>query len=409
MTNTAMVALPQTSDPNQWSPEEKALVEAAGLVHTDGQGNREAAPRPVVAAFLQHCKRTGLDPFARQIYCIARKNRGGLQWSTQVSIDGARLVAERTGTYEGQTTPEFTADGVTWTQVWLADEPPKAARVGVFRRGFREPLYAIALWEAYAVYQDVWSNGHKVEGERKLSAMWAKMGPLMLAKCAEMLALRKAFPQDLSGLYSTEEMDQAGAPREVVREAERPAAGNAPTSEAIASAPAQRQPSRDWAAEAEQVTDLKTLTQLANKAQQAGELGLRIGLTGDNDDGSAHTVMDVLKARKAELERPAHVPMVDVPAQAPRRRQWVREARAMRTRDDVRALFIEAKAAGAPEGVLDELGAIEGSLPEEEQSAPVREWAIAEPGASEWVEGPDGEFIERALDAADADLEGQNS
>lgn len=256
--STALATLPQSSDPGAWSPEERALVEAAGLVHTDAQsGTKTLAERPVVAAFLQHCARTGLDPIARQIYSIARKSKGQLKWQIQISIDGARLVAERSGQYEGQTTPEFTADGITWTQVWLSKEFPKAARVGVYRRGFREPLYAVALWDAYVQT--------KYNGD--VSEMWSKMGPLMLAKCAEMLALRKAFPQDLSGLYSAEEMDQASP-------------SSAPVSEPQASvqppAPEVRQPSRDWLADANAAKSREQLRPVFQAAQEAGDLDVAI-------------------------------------------------------------------------------------------------------------------------------------
>lgn len=267
----ALATLPTSSDDSQWSPEERALVEAAGLVHVDTQSNTKTlAERPVVAAFLQHCARTGLDPIARQIYSIARKSRGQLKWQIQISIDGARLVAERSGQYEGQTTPEFTADGMTWTQVWLAAEPPKAARVGVYRRGFRDALYAVALWDAYV--QKTY-NGDVTE-------MWKKMGPLMLAKCAEMLALRKAFPQDLSGLYSSEEMAQADKPAPLEQQSQAapaaPAAPSAaPAAESIAPAEA-RQPSKDWLALANAARSRDELRPIYAEAQAAGDLDVMI-------------------------------------------------------------------------------------------------------------------------------------
>lgn len=148
--------------------------------------------------FLYQCKRSGLDPFARQIYCIERKAKdknGNYQKSmtTQISIDGARVIAERSGKYAGQQGPFWCGDDGVWKDVWLNKLPPKAARVGVLHSGFTEPLWAVALFSAYDQNNFIWN----------------KMPELMLAKCAEMLALRKAFPQDLSGLYSAEEMGEA--------------------------------------------------------------------------------------------------------------------------------------------------------------------------------------------------------
>lgn len=399
---TAVALLPADGDASTWSEQEKALVEAAGLTRMMKRGNQETrvlADRPTVEAFLQHCRRTQLDPIARQIYAIYR----GGKWGIQISIDGARLVAERTGQYEGQTTPEFTADGVNWTQVWLADEQPKAARVGVFRRGFREPLYAVALWDAYAVYQDEWVGGQKT-GNLKLSAMWTKMGPLMLAKCAEMLALRKAFPQDLSGLYSTEEMDQAGEPVAAARvepsaPAVQPGQRTATTAAETPIAPPTQ--SRDWAAEISATKTLDETAALYREVEAAGELGLVVGMTGDNDDGSAHTVMDLFWARRRELT--AETPeMVKVPNGRPARRQWVREARGMKSRDQVQALYVEGTAAGIDAGILDELEAIAKTFPDAEESKPENGngWAQAEAdaAATDWPTAPIGEGAAAVLD-----------
>lgn len=364
MTSTTL-ALPTSSNVADWSDEEKAIVEAAGLVHTDSQtGAKTLAERPVVAAFLAHCHQTQLNPLARQIYCIARKSKGQLRWQIQISIDGARLVAERSGKYRGQTTPEYTSDGVTWTEVWLAEQPPKAARVGVRHADFPEPLYAVALWEAYAVYDDVWESGRKT-GEKKPSAMWSKMGPLMLAKCAEMLALRKAFPQDLSGLYSPEEMAQAGGVPSEPPASQRPAVAAAvpypePVSDYEEEANATSALRRDWAAEIAAVSDLAALTALANEAQQGGHFGEEVGET---EAGTVLTVRDALWARKAELEQ-VTPPLVDAAPAKARARDWVREARALDA-GQLRALIVEASAGGASDSVLEQMEDLYRSLPVE--------------------------------------------
>lgn len=167
-----------------WDEKQLAALKQIGLVD---------APKGELAVFLHYAQRTGLDPFARQIYMI---NRGG-RWTIQTSIDGLRIIAQRSYEYAGQAGPFWCGEDGEWTDVWLQKEPPVAAKVGVFRKGFSEPLWAVAKWESYA----------------QQTPIWKKMPDLMLAKCAESLALRKAFPNDMSGLYTAEEMAQAEAPK----------------------------------------------------------------------------------------------------------------------------------------------------------------------------------------------------
>lgn len=162
-----------------------------------------------LSLFSKVCAQTGLSPFARQIFPVSRmvwnaeRQENEKRWTFQTSVDGFRLVAQRSKEYEGQTVVQWCGEDGAWKDHWLVNDFPKAARVGVYRKNFREPLYAIAVWESYVQkYVD------KKTKQEVVGNMWRKMPELMLAKCAECLALRKAFPQELSGVYSQEEMDQ---------------------------------------------------------------------------------------------------------------------------------------------------------------------------------------------------------
>jgi phage recombination protein Bet len=156
--------------------------------------------------FVQVASSRGLDPFRKHIYAVSRRSKEGNnwidKWSYQVSIDGLRLIAERSGRYEGQTLPQWCGPDGIWREVWLEDGPPAAAKVGVYIKGAREPLYAIALYRTFV----------QKTREGEPTKFWKEMPEHMLAKVAESQALRKAFPEEAGGLYTPEEMDRGGEP-----------------------------------------------------------------------------------------------------------------------------------------------------------------------------------------------------
>lgn len=242
---SAVVALPKSTDPAEWTAEQKAVIEAAGLVfrHSYGarEGQTEPAPRAVVAKFKHTCERTGLDPLARQIYAIGRLSQGQVEWSIQTAIDGFRVIAERSQKYAGQDPAEWLTASGDWVPVFVKaihGDHPLAARVSVHRTDWPgKPAVGIATWDEYA----------QTTKKGDLTAMWRQRGPGQLAKCAEALAMRKAFPQDLSGLFTDDE--SYALPADTAPEAS----------------------GRDWEHEIESAGSLEELGLIASALKESGE------------------------------------------------------------------------------------------------------------------------------------------
>lgn len=167
------------------------------------------------ALFMTTASRLGLDVFSKQIYAIKRPTWDSSarqmvdKMTIQVGIDGFRAVADRTGHLDGHDGPYWCGTDGVWKDVWLDKEPPAAAKVLVYRKGASRPFAGVATYDSYV----------QTNKDGKANRTWSQMPDVMLAKCAEALALRKAFPSQLSGVYAPEEMGQAynAAPEDRVR------------------------------------------------------------------------------------------------------------------------------------------------------------------------------------------------
>jgi phage recombination protein Bet len=147
-----------------------------------------------VDQFLLECQIYGLEPLAGQIYAVWEN--GVMRAVT--TIDGLRVLAERTKRYDGQNDPEWCDKEGNWTDFWAGEEEPLAARVRVHKKGTKVPTTGTANWHDFAP-----------QGNAGADSLWSMSGGKpahMLSIRAEALALRKAFPSELSGLYTAEEL-----------------------------------------------------------------------------------------------------------------------------------------------------------------------------------------------------------
>lgn len=304
-TGTALVvhqapggALALRPQQTQWTPDQHAALSQLGLAE---------ATEADLKVLMHQSQRTGLDPFSRQIYMIARydSQSRGHKWTIQTGIDGFRIIADRRPEYRGQVGPEWCGDDGAWRDVWLSNKPPAAARVGVIRADFDRPIYGVAIFREYAQY--------KRDGG--LTLMWSTKGALMIAKCAEALALRKAFPHDLSGLVTDDEMARDDHVARAEAPARQLAAGNGVTvDELTGAAPVPAPPAEEpnaFGQQAPQPTRLVTddqitklhvqlskldVTERADKLTTVGLLAGRVlGSSKELTRGEARRVIDMLE------------------------------------------------------------------------------------------------------------------
>lgn len=142
--------------------------------------------------FRTICKRSGLDPFAKQLFPVFRwdSKAGKNIMTVQTSIDGYRVIAERTGNYSPGKEATFCYNDKG--EIVSATAHIKK----LTRDGNWHEVSSTAYWNEYC----------QKNKDGQATQFWSKMPHLMLAKCAETLALRKAFPVEMSGLYTEDEM-----------------------------------------------------------------------------------------------------------------------------------------------------------------------------------------------------------
>lgn len=277
MTSSANTLLALRDDQREFSIEQYGALVQLGVQH---------ANQADLAVFFHQCRRTGLDPFAKQIYMIGRESydpavRAKVWKQTiQVAIGGFQLIARRAADrmklglkLDG---PEWLGyDGEDdWKKAWTdSTRPPLAARSHV-SAGDNEATF-VALYAEYVPLKDeytpaVWENNRKVKDGEKTgrqipSGMWGTRPASQLFKCAQAGALRSLFPQDLSGIYVPEEMEHEDYDNGKVIDMEvtRPASPESETSQGEA---------RDWLQELALATTGEQVNEIWAAARASGQM-----------------------------------------------------------------------------------------------------------------------------------------
>jgi phage recombination protein Bet len=177
-----------------------------------------------LAYFAQVSRHLDVDPWAGHICLIPYSENGAKIHRPQLTVAGRRFIAQRTGRLRGIVGPEWCGprrldrDGgrlpLEWLEVWDEDGPPYAARCLVIVDGWDRPANGTAKWSEF-----VQNTTDRRSGEIRPVKMWARMPAHMIGKCAESLALRRAFSEVQAAVAYVGDDDDAATMREVAAEA----------------------------------------------------------------------------------------------------------------------------------------------------------------------------------------------
>lgn len=210
-----IVAINKTAPVNAiWTPQQMTLMQ--NTVAKDCNTSE-------FDMFLHVCAHVGLDPLRRQIYAFVfnkdKPDRRNMAIVT--AIAGLRTIADRTGNYMPDANePVFEFDDAAKSPTNPHGIVSCCVTVNKHAHGAWFPVKGKVYWDEFAPISEEWDwrdddrTGKRVRrptGKKILDGKWSQMPKHMLAKCAEALALRKAWPDEIGNVYEETEFDKLRA------------------------------------------------------------------------------------------------------------------------------------------------------------------------------------------------------
>ncbi|CCE05816.1 hypothetical protein BRAS3843_1480047 [Bradyrhizobium sp. STM 3843] len=185
------------------------------------------------------CREKNLSPMSGQLYAFVFNKDDAKKRNMVIvtSIMGYRAIANRSGDYMPGPTKAFFDPGAKNSLINPRGLVRAEGGADRFIHGGWKNVTEEALWESFApiiksgsdddAYEwvdtgEVWADSGKPKKKRRLrqgaevqeildpkKEGWHRMPDVMLKKCAEAAALRRGWPEDLSGLYVEEEVHRS--------------------------------------------------------------------------------------------------------------------------------------------------------------------------------------------------------